>query len=107
MSRLQEALDQIAFTRRYTRERIDSVPLGDWFTIPPGGVSHVAWQVGHIAMAEFRVCLERLRPRTLDDEKLISDEFLKAFGRDSTLGHAFAYRRSRKSARCSIACIDA
>src|SRR5262245_37036230 len=61
MSRLQEALEQIAFTRRYTRERIDSVSQADWFTIPPGGVSHVAWQVGHITMGEYRICLERLR----------------------------------------------
>lgn len=91
MSRLQEALDQIDFARRYTRERIESVPLADWFTIPSGGVSHVAWQVGHIAMGEYRVCLERLRPRTPDDERLLSDEFLKAFGRESTPGHAFAY----------------
>lgn len=86
MSRLSEALDQIAFARRYTLERIESVPLGEWFTIPAGGVSHIAWQVGHIAMAEYRLCLERLRPRTPADEALISDAFLKAFGRESAPG---------------------
>ena len=64
MSRLSDALDQIALTRRYLLERLDTVPLADWFTIPPGGVSHVAWQVGHIAFAEYRLCLDRLRPRT-------------------------------------------
>ena len=91
MSRLREALDQIDFARRYTRDRIDTVPPADWFTIPPGGVSNVAWQVGHIAMAEYRLCLERLRPRTPADETLIPDAFLKAFGRESdpTAGHGF------------------
>ncbi len=58
-------------------------PHADWFTIPPGGVSHVAWQVGHLAFGEYRICLERLRPRTPADEVLISDAFLKAFARDS------------------------
>jgi hypothetical protein len=83
MSRLREALDQIDFARRYTRERIDTVPLVDWFTIPPNGVTNMAWQVGHLAFAEYRLCLERLRPRTAEDETLVSDAFVKVFGRDS------------------------
>jgi hypothetical protein len=83
MSRVAEALDQIDFARRYTRERIETVPLAEWFRIPPGGVTNMAWQVGHLAMAEYRLCLERLRPRTAADVQLISDEMLLAFGRDS------------------------
>ena len=83
MSRISEALEQIDFTRRYLLERVDSVPLADWFTVPPGGVSHVAWQVGHLASAQYRLCLERLRPRGAGDERLISDAFLKSFSRDS------------------------
>ncbi|MBA4063683.1 MAG: DinB family protein [Isosphaera sp.] len=84
MSRLRDALDQIDMARRYNRERVDSVPAAEWFVTPPGGVSHVAWQVGHVAFAEYRLCLERLRPRTPADEALIPGGFIKAFGRDST-----------------------
>ncbi|MBN9118269.1 MAG: DinB family protein [Planctomycetes bacterium] len=83
MSRLSEALDQLDFTRRYLLERVNTVPLAEWFTVPAGGVSHVAWQVGHVASSEYRLCLERLRPRTPADEALISDAFLKTFGRES------------------------
>ena len=82
MSRLSEALDQIALTRRYLLERLDTVPVADWFAMP-GGVTHVAWQVGHLASSQYRLCLERLRPRTLADEALIPDEFLKMFGREA------------------------
>jgi uncharacterized damage-inducible protein DinB len=84
MSRLREALDQIDFARKYTLPRLETLPLSEWFTIPTGGVSHVAWQVGHIAMAEYRLCLERFRPRTTADESLISEGFLKLFSREST-----------------------
>lgn len=91
MSRLSEALDQIAFVRRYTLERLDTVPLSDWFTLSAGGVSHIAWQVGHIAMAEYRLCLERLRGRTQSDLALISDDFLKVFARETTPGPAGEY----------------
>ena len=80
MSRLTEALDQIDFARRYTRERIETVPLADWFTIPPGGVTNVAWQVAHLARSEYRLCLVRLRPRSAADAELISDEVLALFG---------------------------
>ncbi len=83
MTRLQEALEQIDFARQYTLERVNSIPLAEWFIVPPGGVSHVAWQIGHAAMAEYRLCLERLRVRTPADESLIPDDFLKVFGRES------------------------
>jgi hypothetical protein len=90
MSRLREALDQIDFTRRYLLERLDT-PLSEWFTVPPGGVSHVAWQVGHIAIAQYRLCLGRLRPRTADDERLMPDDFFKLFVQGSTAGPASDY----------------
>jgi hypothetical protein len=89
MSRLREALDQIDFTRRYTLQRIESVPQSDWFTVPPGGVSHVGWQVGHLALTEYRLCLARLRPRTAEDETLFPiDSYMKLFGAGSTPGPA-------------------
>src|SRR5829696_2948246 len=91
MSRLSEALDQLDFVRRYNLERIESVPLAEWFTIPPGGVSHIAWQVGHIAIAEYRLCLGRLRPRTAEDEALMPDDFLKLFVPNSIPGPASGY----------------
>jgi hypothetical protein len=92
MPRLSEALEQIAFVRRYTVERLDTVPLGDWFTVPPGGVSHVAWQAGHLALTEYRICLVRLRPRLPEDEALFPvDAFMKLFGAGSTPGPAADY----------------
>ncbi len=91
MSRLQEAIEQIDFARQYTLERVNSIPLAEWFTAPPGGVSHIAWQVGHTAMAEYRLCLERLRPRTTADESLIPDDFLTVFGRESLPARVTGY----------------
>lgn len=85
MTRLGNALDQMQFARDYTRGILDTIPEADWFRMPAEGVTHVAWQVGHIAMAEYRLCLERLRGSLPDDELLISQSFLTAFGRDSSV----------------------
>jgi hypothetical protein len=83
MSRLRLALDQIAFARGYTVRLLDSVPMEEWFRQAAGCVSHIAWQVGHLAMAEYRLALERLRGPRPEDERLISAEFLHTYGRQS------------------------
>src|SRR5262245_19923519 len=83
MSRLTLALDQIVLVRDYTNDLLKQVPESDWYRMPAGGVTHVAWQVGHIAMAQYRMALERVRGRTPEDASLISDDYLRRFGRES------------------------
>lgn len=81
---LDRAIEQITFARNYTLRLVDATHPAEWFRMPAGGVTHVAWQVGHLAMAEYRLALERLRGRRPGDELLIDDKFLALFGRDST-----------------------
>lgn len=83
MSRLQLAIEQIVFARNYTIRLLDHTKPDDWFRQPTGGVSHIAWQVGHLAFAEYRMALERIRGSLPHDAVWISDEFLRLFGRDS------------------------
>jgi hypothetical protein len=61
MSRLQLAIEQIAFARNYTIRLLDQTEAADWFRQPPGGITHIAWQVGHLAIAQYRLALERIR----------------------------------------------
>jgi DinB superfamily len=91
MSRLAEALEQIAFARRYLVERLDTVPLSQWFVVPAGAPYHVAWEVGHVCMAQYRLCLERLRPRTPADDALISEQFVHTFRRESLAEEATGF----------------
>jgi hypothetical protein len=83
MSRLQLAIEQIVFARNYTIGLLDRTPADEWFRKPPGGVSHVAWQVGHIAFSEYRLALWRIRGERPGDEALFSLEFKRLFGADS------------------------
>jgi hypothetical protein len=83
MSRLQLALEQIVLARNYTIRLLDLTPAADWFRQPPAGVSHIAWQVGHLAMAQYRLALERVRGARAEDAELISGDFLRLFGRES------------------------
>jgi hypothetical protein len=83
VSRVQTALTNIVFARKYTLRFLDALPVADWFRMPPGGVTHVAWQVGHLAFAQYRLVLDRVRGPKPDDANLIGESFLKTFGRDS------------------------
>src|SRR5689334_22805998 len=82
MNRLRDALDRIAFARTYTVGLLDTIDPADWFRMPEG-VTHVAWQVGHLAFAQYMLCLKRVRGPRPDDEQVVSAAFLKAFARDS------------------------
>jgi hypothetical protein len=83
MSRLQLAIDQIVFARNYTIGLLDHTASADWFRQPPGGVSHVGWQVGHIAFSQYRLALWRIRGPQPQDDGLFSPDFLSLFGANS------------------------
>ena len=62
---------------------IDHTDPDQWFWQPAGGVTHLAWQVGHLAMAQYRLSLERIRGIRPGDNDLISADYFTLFGKDS------------------------
>src|SRR6478672_11762287 len=85
MSRIRAALDGIAFAREYTLSLLDTIPHADWFRMPAAGVSHVGWQVGHLAGAQYRLCLLRTRGARPEDAEFMPEGFIKAFGATSVI----------------------
>ncbi len=83
MSRLDLAIEQIAFARGYTIKLLDNTKAEDWFRQPPGGVTHIAWQVGHLAIAEYWLALVRIRGQRPGDEAFIPKAFQAPFERQS------------------------
>ncbi len=80
---LQLALQQLEFARAYTHSILNEIDETLWFTMPPGCPTHVAWQVGHLAMAEYGLCLFRMRGRQPIDLELMTGSFRKQFSRGS------------------------
>jgi hypothetical protein len=52
--------------------------------MPAGSPSHLAWQVGHVAMAQYGLCLFRIRGRQEIDADLMTSSFRKQFSKGST-----------------------
>ena len=82
--KLQIAIDQIIAAREYTNSLLEAIDQKQWFQQPVEEINHVAWQVGHLAMAQYGLVLFRQRGRNLEDTKLMSSAFRKKFSRGST-----------------------
>jgi hypothetical protein len=81
--RLQLLVDRIRFAREYTLGLLNDFHDDEWFAMP-GGITHVAWQAGHLAFAQYRICMARIRGERPEDEQLFSSHLLKLFGAAST-----------------------
>jgi hypothetical protein len=83
MTRIAAFIDALVFARGYTVPLLDTIPVSDWFAMPAGCPSHVAWQVGHLAFAEARLVVERIGGRTEVGGGALPDEFIRLFARNS------------------------
>lgn len=83
MSELSVAIGQIRQARRYLEDLLQNIPDEYWFAEPPGGVTHVAWQVGHLAVCEYGLAMKRIRGVRPEDEQLVSTDDFRLFGKGS------------------------
>ncbi len=103
MERLATLVDHINRTRTYTHRVLEQTDRGRWFEMPGGG-THIAWQVGHLAVSEGSLLWERLLGRELPALPGLTAGFGKLFGKGSMpLADATLY----PSADAIVAALDA
>jgi len=83
MPQLESAIAQVRLARSYVNDLLGHIDPGDWFRQPKEGVTHVAWQVGHLAVAQYNLAIKRVRGEKTTDASLISPEFLHRYGKGS------------------------
>ena len=79
----ETALAQIDSARDYLLQTVADVPHSMWYQ-DVGLGTHLAWQIGHVAMAEYGLCLFRQRGRLPIDRALMPAPIRKQYGRGST-----------------------
>lgn len=84
MSRIESLLGQINLARGYTQSMFEGLEPEDWFRMAGDGVTHIAWQVGHLAVGEYYLGLIRIRGPREDDASLLTEELMTLFGKGST-----------------------
>ncbi len=80
-TRLEIAWRQIEFARTYSQSLLEDLEDADWFFTPNNLTTHLAWQVGHLAMSQYGLTLFRQRGRAEIDSQLMSGKFRKLFMR--------------------------
>lgn len=83
MNELELLRSQIVGARVYTTELLAHIEDGDWFRMPAEGVSHIAWQVGHLYVAQYRLAVLRVRGASPEDADFVGDEDVRTFGINS------------------------
>lgn len=83
--RLETAIRHIEFARTYMLSLLEGLSDDDWFWTPEAYPTHIAWQVGHLAMSEYGLTLFQQRGRDREvDSGLMSSGFRKKFMRGTT-----------------------
>jgi hypothetical protein len=80
---LSLAIDRINAARKYTLGLLEGLEADDWFRTPTPAVTHIAWQVGHLAFAEYRMGCAFLREAKPTDNDWFPLDYRRMFGRDS------------------------
>lgn len=78
-ARIEIARQQIDFSHNYTLGLLKGLTQEVWFRQPHEGISHIAWQVGHLAMAEYALTMIRIRGKEPEDAEFIPGTFFKTF----------------------------
>ncbi len=74
---------RIAFTDKMICEFIEGLEPELWFRMPSEGVTHIAWQVGHITLANYGLGMMRVRGKKAEDAGLLPESYAATFGRGS------------------------
>ncbi len=83
MSQLESVITQVRLARSYVNDLLIHIDPNEWFRQPKEGVTHVAWQIGHLAVAQYGLALKRVRGEKTTDVTLISAEFSRCYGKGS------------------------
>lgn len=84
MTRLETAVRQIEAARIDTMRFLDTIDDADWFRQPFTGANHVAWQVGHLAIAEYGLVAGEVLGCRIGRSTVVSADLQALFRRGST-----------------------
>ncbi|MBL9164158.1 MAG: DinB family protein [Planctomycetaceae bacterium] len=80
---LSIAITQINAARDYTLGLLADLPADAWFFMPNPPVTHIAWQVGHLSIAQYRIGVAFQRDPKPEDASWLPANYRELFGRDS------------------------
>ncbi len=81
MSERDISLNLLETARQYTLSLLDGLAEDEWYAMPGGSPSHIAWQIGHITFAQFGLAIARSFGTGPQDEGVLPDNYAELFGK--------------------------
>ncbi len=82
-TRVQLAIERLNFSRSLVHQYLEDLADEEWFQMPTEGITHIGWQVGHLAFVEYALTMKRIRGDQAGDDALIDPDYSGRFGRGS------------------------
>jgi hypothetical protein len=82
-TRIEAATQRLLATRGFVKKYFQDLSESDWHWQPAPGINNLAWQVGHLAFAEYALCLRRQRGVLPSDEAFMPAAFFERYRRES------------------------
>ena len=82
MNKIEFLCERLRVARGWTDGLLEDVEASAWFDMPAGGITHVAWQVGHLSSSQVALIHVRCFGKTHD--QCVPPGFRDAFGKSST-----------------------
>ncbi len=79
MDDIDSLAQEVKQSRKYTNLLLDSIDEEDWFRQSSDKITYIAWQVGHLAVGQYRLALLVIRGPQPRDEELIPESFIRQF----------------------------
>ena len=76
-------IEDLETARGYANDLLSHIDQDLWFRQPDEGQNHIAWNVGHMAVAEYGLCLKRVRGDHPGDSDLVDASYFALFGKGS------------------------
>ena len=82
MNKAELLVDRMKAARNWTLGLLEDIKDAAWFTMPAPNTTHVAWQVGHLAVSQVALVHVRCFDRPYD--QCAPDGYRELFGKGST-----------------------
>ena len=83
-TKVDDLLERLQNVRGFTSDFLEGLSDEEWLWQPSGVETHIAWQVGHMAISQYALCLQQVRGTRPEDATYLPKRLKKGYGKGST-----------------------
>jgi len=82
-ARVKTAIERMRFVQLLLHQYCDELTDDEWFWQPTEGVTHIGWQIAHVAVSHYGLTMKRVRGERPEDAEFLPEAMMQTYGRGS------------------------